>query len=365
MRRTINIVDRLDRLNSGIWNAATATATVLKRQHGIESEIWYPAATDETREHELAEVIKRPIPTINPSARLHMIQSARLDPAQDLIISHGCWQFPTRWGSAYKKEGFRWIAVPHGMLEPWQLSQKSIIKLLYYKLVEKPALLRANRVRAVGRPEFSNLEKVFGDRMIWIPNGIPGLFRPDDKEGNVFLFMSSLHPKKGLLPLLEGWRASKLGTDKGCELRIAGPDGGEREMLDSFLSDKKAPANISFLGEVYGTRKWQQLNEASFFVLPSHSEGFPTSVLEAMAAGLIPLISNGCNFPDALERNIGIHIEPQMNSIREGLERAVSLPSEERDQRREAAFALLKDTFTYERIAEMQAETGRNLLAEI
>jgi len=362
MRRIINIVDRLDRVNFGIWNAAVATAIVLRRTHGLDSEIWYPATTDETRETELTEVMKRALPNLRPSTRLHMVEAAGLDPAADLIISHGCWQYPTRWGAAYKKMGFCWMAVPHGMLEPWSFSQKRLVKTLYYALLEKPALTQADRIRAVGRPEFTNLQADFGERTIWIPNGIPDFFTPERKQGNVFLFMSRLHHKKGVLPLLEGWRKSQLSRREDCELRIAGPDDGEKVHVENFLHAHRDLKNVAFIGAVYGREKQRQLEEASFYVLPSHSEGFPTSVLEAMAGGLIPLISGGCNFPDVLEMKIGIQIEPEAVSVKTGLEAAFRLPEEEREKRRAGGLDLLKTTYTYEKVASRQVEEYTTLM---
>ena len=52
-----------------------------------------------------------------------------------------------------------------------------------------------------------------------------------------------------------------------------------------------AAAAIDFPGYVSGTAKARLLQEALLFVLPSATEGMPVSLLEAMAAGAVPLVT--------------------------------------------------------------------------
>jgi glycosyltransferase involved in cell wall biosynthesis len=364
--RLINLVDRLDRVNFGIWNAAISTASELLDQHGMVSEIWYPEQTREAEEADLNGAIPRGLEDLGADGFRRAVAAAGLNPETDLIISHGCWQYPSRWGHRLKKMGFAWVAVPHGMLESWSVSQKRLRKAVYYRLVERPALKQADRIRAVGKPEYARLREQFADRTVWIPNGVrslPDLNRSGDvSEKRVFLFMARLHHKKGIMALLEAWKTSSLSADPACQLKIAGPDDGQLAAVQAFLGKHDRIRNIAYLGAVYGREKEALLKDSHFYVLPSHSEGFPTSVLEGMQYGLVPIISPGCNFPDVFEHQLGFRVEPEVQSIRVALERAQEMEAAEIRELSQKARLFIEMHYTHSTIAQQQADLYAVLL---
>ncbi|MEJ0030745.1 MAG: glycosyltransferase [Bacteroidota bacterium] len=87
--------------------------------------------------------------------------------------------------------------------------------------------------------------------------------------------------------MVEAWHAIN-SQNNSVKLIIAGPDEGELKHIQHLIK-----GNVEYAGAVYGDGKKKLLNEASYYLLPSYSEGFPTSVLEAMSYGQIPLISSG------------------------------------------------------------------------
>lgn len=68
-------------------------------------------------------------------------------------------------------------------------------------------------------------------------------------------------------------------------------DGKEIENLKKKSIEKGIVKNVEFKGYKTGTEKIRLFKEAHIFILPSYSEGFPTVVLEAMAAGLSLLVT--------------------------------------------------------------------------
>jgi len=211
--RIINLIDNLSPVNFGIWNAALATAPMLMDRHNCKSYAWYPALEDVPQ---LSQVEQRSFTAFGRTQMLEALEQGDFSPADTLIVSHGCWQFPTRWGHALHRMGYKWIMVPHGMLEPWSMQQKRLKKWLYFSLLERSLLAKADVIRAVGTPEFNNLQKMLSAKVALIPNGIPSLDQPfSEKPASPrhFLFMARLHHKKGLLPMVRAWLKSSLANN--------------------------------------------------------------------------------------------------------------------------------------------------------
>jgi glycosyltransferase involved in cell wall biosynthesis len=138
-----------------------------------------------------------------------------------------------------------------------------------------------------------------------IPHDIP----QKEEALTRYLFMARLHYKKGIVPLVKAWKA--VMSDRSDKmLVIAGPDEGELDRIRPLVGD-----NAKYIGPVYGEEKTEWLKKSHYYFLPSYSEGFPTSVLEAMSYGLIPLISEGCNFPQVLDMQLGYQAEPDERQL--------------------------------------------------
>ena len=307
----IHIVSSLDAVNFGIWNAAFFGSAYLEKKYRLKSACWV------CREQQPGDPLPGiPVTYLNGGniskkilKELAVLQG--LDPQNTIFVSHGCWLKPSRAGYALSGLGFPWIHVPHGMIEPWSLRQGRLKKSLYYFFREKKYILSATRVRAVSRPEKRNLERRVQREIVLVENGVrlPDDVPAKDNPVTVFLFMARLHYKKGLLPLVRAWQKAMDGRTDNL-LIIAGPDEGEAVKIKPFLSD-----NARYVGPVYGADKEDWLRKAHYYLLPSFSEGFPTSVLEAMSFCLIPLISEGCNFPEVFSEKLGYRAEPDERQL--------------------------------------------------
>jgi glycosyltransferase involved in cell wall biosynthesis len=112
---------------------------------------------------------------------------------------------------------------------------------------------------------------------------------PKLKDKKWIVFMSRIHPKKGLLELAKAWMEMRQG-DEGWELVIAGPE-------DDTGYAKRVRAQLRGEGvwteELAGEEKWCALGNAGFVALPTYSENFGIVVAEALAAGRPVLTTTG------------------------------------------------------------------------
>ncbi len=364
--KIINIVDTIHPINIGIWQAAIATAGPLKSHYKVDTELWFPGQPDMELPYSpfLKDIKVFPLTDISEGYLRKLIKEKNLKSGITIIATHGCWRFPSKWGYRLKNIGFSWIACPHGMLEPWSVKQKWLKKKMYYTVFEKKYLNGADYIRAVGTPEYEHLSQQF-KKVVKIPNGVSTLvqaMKPKDFSDRLFfLFMARLHHKKGVLPLVEAWIGSGLIHKKKYTLIIAGPDEGEKRHIDELLS-QHPNINIILTGPLYGDEKIRILNKCHFYILPSQSEGFPTSVIEAMQHGLVPVITDGCNFPEAFESNCAVRTGASPEEIKNTLYCM--------QQKKPAYFSdishrsidLITEKFTNDRIAESQYRLYEKML---
>lgn len=355
-KTVLNLVDELSPVNFGIWHAAIATAEVLKTEFGIETVLVFPETSNLIPTKEFPFVKFIPLKSTRTTEAKFFFQN--WDSSRTVVASHGCWQFPTRWSAEAKKAGFRWVYTPHGMLEPWSMSQKRLKKFAYFHFFEKRLASKADWVRAVGSPELVNLNSSFS-KTVLIPNGIyQSDFLPIHLKSEPvrILYLARLHHKKGVLPMVKGWEKSNLWKSINWELTIAGTDDGEQSKIEDFLAESPE-SNIRFIGPVFGEEKRNWLAKSHFYILPSLSEGFPTSVLEAMAAGLVAIITKGCNFPEALEAGVAIETEPTLSSIASTFNELPKIVELGLLEKAKQTQDWVKSHYLWDSIAEMQART--------
>jgi glycosyltransferase involved in cell wall biosynthesis len=151
---------------------------------------------------------------------------------------------------------------------------------------------RADAVIAVSdgwREALANLvpsERIFTFRPCLSINGFTS--RPAAVNGTVKgLFLGTIGPRKGAFDLLA---ASHSLQSQGTPFHLWLAGGEERHgdlsRAQAQLAALKLEDSCELVGIVQGEEKAQLLRDAHLFVLPSHNEGLPFAIIEAMAAGL-------------------------------------------------------------------------------
>jgi glycosyltransferase involved in cell wall biosynthesis len=111
-----------------------------------------------------------------------------------------------------------------------------------------------------------------------------------DKEEIIILFLSNLHPSKGLFVLLESFLLLRTPKNKRLKLQLIGCMPNYK--IENKINEYKAKCNnaIELVGPKYDSDKYLYLTNADIFILPTLNDAFPLVILEAMQAKL-PIIS--------------------------------------------------------------------------
>ena len=102
------------------------------------------------------------------------------------------------------------------------------------------------------------------------------------------LFLGEIGQRKGVFDILRGLSKHRAELEGKLTLRIGG--NRNEEQLKSAIKNGGLEDMVKFEGWVSGEKKRKLLNWADVFILPSHNEGLPISILEAMSYGC-PIIS--------------------------------------------------------------------------
>ncbi len=111
------------------------------------------------------------------------------------------------------------------------------------------------------------------------------------------LFLGWLEESKGIFDLLNVCQS--LSRDYKFRLLLAGR-GRAEESAHAFVEANKLNDFIQFVGWVSGLEKTLTLQKADILVLPSWKEGFPNSIIEAMATKVAVIVTAVGNVPDLL-----------------------------------------------------------------
>ena len=154
-----------------------------------------------------------------------------------------------------------------------------------------------------GKIQSSLSRSQFTPRSTPLNAGVKGRCKGDLKA--VIGTIANFYPPKGLEYLIE---AAKLLDDPQKKFIIIGEGTGRMELED--LIKKNNLNNVFLIGAM--SDAWKYLKAFDIFVLPSVKEGFPWTIIEAMAAGVPVIATNVGAVPEIIENNeSGILIEPR------------------------------------------------------
>ncbi len=219
----------------------------------------------------------------------------------DVVHLHTPWALGNlQFAASLRRQHVPYIVSIHGMLDSWSMAQKPLKKRAFLSLAGRRFLYDAAHVHFTAEEECRQA-------LAWIPGArrravvvpltidlspfdqLPGpgaaqqRFEALRSGEPTVLFLSRIHPKKGVELLLDAV-AQMYAAGVRFQLVVAGPGDA------TYVSDLQQQAargglgdRVHFPGMVRGAEKLSLYQAADVFVLPTHQENFGLVLVEAMA----------------------------------------------------------------------------------
>lgn len=252
----------------------------------------------------------------------------------DVVHNHSLWSMVNvACGWMVPGKSAKLVTSPRGTLSKWALSRNQKIKKVLWPLQER-ALSRADLLHATSHVEYEEIRAAgFRAPVALIPNGIDLPVLPDNpitdaRKRRTLLFLSRIHPTKGIDRLLQAWANLEARFPHWC-LRIAGPGDAAHVAEVKDLARRLQLARVSFPGPLYGDEKSREYFQASLFVLPTYSENFVMVVAEALAHGCPAVVSRGAPWSGLQSEECGWWVSNEVTALTAALADAMSRPDNE------------------------------------
>ncbi|MGB8376066.1 MAG: glycosyltransferase [Salegentibacter sp.] len=306
----------------------------------------------------------------------------------DIAIIHGLWQYSSygafRVWDELKKKGEqvpRLYVMPHGMLDPYfqrarSRRLKAIRNWFFWKLIEGKVVNGADGILFTCEEELLLARETFRPYLpkaeMNVGYGIqkPPVFEekftveferkcPAVIDRPYWLFLSRIHPKKGVDLLIKAYLRLKEKFPKVPDLVIAGP--GPETSFGQNLQKLADGQSIHFPGMLTGAAKWGAFYGCTAFILPSHQENFGIAVVEAMACSKAVLVSDQVNiWREIQEGGGGLICEDTETSVYTMLEKWFLKSDETQAEMGSKAAMIFHSLYTIEKAAEKMVESLRD-----
>lgn len=197
------------------------------------------------------------------------------------------------------------------------------------------------------------------EKLVTIPNYVDTrLFKPNnlDKEKGAILHIGRLSEQKNLFALLEAYESAKYAR----KLTIVGSGELEKELKEH--ADSNCSKEVCFLGKVPNSELPGIINKHEVYVLSSHYEGLPKSLLEAMSCGAACLGTDVEGICEVLDHKInGLLVEKTIGHIAEGIDLLLSNQQLRREIGTAARNTILEE-YSLDTVVKMEKELYRKIL---
>lgn len=368
--RILQVINSASPLGGGPIESVIQAARAMA-EHGHAMEI---VSVDDPASPWLPSV-PIPVHALGP-ARTPYRYSARLVPwlsrhagDYDCTIVNGIWLYPSYavWRVLTRRR-MPYFVYAHGLLDPSHhrtFPMRRLKKMVSWVATERRVLDDATGVLFTCEEERRAAAGAFWprrtrDNAIILPYciGTP----PDDacrqteaflsqfpelRDRRRLLFLSRVHPKKGLDILIRSF-AAIADRDDTLHLVVAGTgDPAYAAKLRLLARSLDVDRRMTWTGMLSGDMKWGAFRSAEVFVLPSHHENYGIAVVESLACGTPVVISSSVNiWPEIEADGAGLVCDDNVPATTEALSRWLAIGPEEQLQGRSRSLSCFQDRFS-------------------
>jgi glycosyltransferase involved in cell wall biosynthesis len=285
----------------------------------------------------------------------------------DIVHINGIWM-PQSWlfQKIAQQKGIKVVLSPHGMLEPYILNRHPLKKMIGLILYQHKALKRVDYIHATAKSELDQIRKLgYHQPAEIVPNGIEITdlkFKTEWQKVQNILFLSRVHPKKGIELLIEA--VARLQNSQ-LKITIAGEgDKNYIESLKKLCEQKNLSEQFEFTGGVYDEQKWRLYHDSDLFVLPTYSENFGIVVAEALATGIPVITTKGTPWQELETEKCGWWIELNVENLKNAITEALALTPEKLKEMGMRGRKLVEEKYEIKAVAKEMKEFYDRILSE-
>ena len=237
-----------------------------------------------------------------------------------IVHAHACFLLPPTWAArSAAAADVPYVFSPRGMLVPELIAARSgWIKRAWIRGFDARTLREAASVHVTSEREQADLLRVLPSvsRFALVANGVDRPEQTPDRgnrsDGLRVLCLGRINWKKGIDLAIRA-----IAQVPSASLRLVGNDEENlRPELESLARSLGVTDRLEWSGPLYGHEKDKAYAEADVLLMPSISENFGNSALEAMAAG-VPVVTTPEVGASKLvsEADAGLVVERSLSSV--------------------------------------------------
>jgi glycosyltransferase involved in cell wall biosynthesis len=205
-----------------------------------------------------------------------------------------------------------------------------LAKILYDKSLGKYTIKKSDFVSSVSRADLAWIGSNYNipnERLRYVPNVVnTDMFKPtsnSSRSGNTILYVGDLEPWKGIGSLLDWVRSPNHWKGYNLKIRFVGQGTLLPKLLDIShqCEANDWPIQLEVLGQIKHEELPAIMNNARALILPSHWEGMPTVILEAMSSGTPVITTPVGDIPNLITNmETGLIISRNIESFKEAID---------------------------------------------